>query len=358
MSASIWNPLGLMNEPGLYRVIDASLNRAAEGLRVVEDYARFVLDDAFLTRQVKELRHDLAAAALAAAVERYAARDTTRDVGTAINTAAEGRRGDAWDVCQASLERTKQSLRSLEEFGKVIGSDLGAAFEALRYRVYTLEAGLCRTVDAVRRLADVHLMALIDGGDSESDFVALASDLVEAGIDVIQLRDKNRSVRQLVERARLLCRVTRSSDHTLAIINDRPAVAAAVGADGVHLGQDDLTVKDARAVLGPRKLIGVSTHSLEQAHQAVLDGASYIGMGPTFPSTTKQFSAYPGLELVRNVSREIRLPAFAIGGINAANVDQVLAAGATRIAVSSAVTSAVSPAAAARDLLAALASGR
>jgi thiamine-phosphate pyrophosphorylase len=144
------------------------------------------------------------------------------------------------------------------------------------------------------------------------------------------------------------------SQSPLIIINDRPAIAAAVDADGVHLGQEDFTVKDARHVLGPRALIGVSTHSLAQAQQAVLDGANYIGVGPTFPSATKQFAEFPGLDLLRQVASSIRLPALAIGGIDAGNVDEVLATGASRIAVSSAVVTAASPRVAASELLSAL----
>lgn len=361
-----------MNDSAIIRVVDAALNRAAEGLRVVEDYARFALDDGHLTEQLKQLRHDLAtAAAPVTPGQRAAARDTPHDVGTAITTTSELQRPDAWSVCQASLERSKQSLRSLEEFGKVVTPDLGAAFESLRYRLYTLEAAIGRTADAVERLAGVRLCVLIDGRGSEAEFAALVAELIAAGVGMIQLRDKNMPVRELVGRARALVQTVRAVDasaspdqawsglaaanaqhlHPLAIINDRPAVAAAVDADGVHLGQDDFTVKDARAVLGPRKLIGVSTHSIDQARQAVLDGASYIGVGPTFPSRTKSFEGFPGVPLLREVASEIRLPAFAIGGIESANLDDVLAAGIARVAVSSAVVAAAAPAAAAAELL-------
>jgi thiamine-phosphate pyrophosphorylase len=111
-----------------------------------------------------------------------------------------------------------------------------------------------------------------------------------------------------------------------------------------------MSVKDARAIVGPHKLIGVSTHSIDQARTAVLDGANYIGVGPTFPSPTKHFSKFPGVTLLEQVAREIRLPAFAIGGVNAENVRQVVAAGFTRIAVSSAVTDAPDPRTAAQEL--------
>jgi thiamine-phosphate pyrophosphorylase len=342
-------------DPQVHRILDASLNRAAEGLRVVEDYVRFALDDAHLASLAKQLRHDLAAAAAALpALERYAARDTQRDVGTSISTTAESHRPDAWSVCQASLERIKQSLRSLEEYGKVVAADLGARFEALRYQLYTLEAAIGGTVAAVERLRFTRLCVLVDGRASADKFSHLVRELIEAGVGAIQLRDKTLPVRQLVARARLLVATTRATEKTLAIINDRPAVAAAADADGVHLGQDDFTVHDARAILGPRKLIGVSTHSIEQARQAVLDGANYIGAGPTFPSATKQFDAFPGTKLLSDIAGEIKLPAFAIGGITLTNLPQVLATGATRIAVSSAVTAASSPGAAAAELMATL----
>ena len=106
---------------------------------------------------------------------------------------------------------------------------------------------------------------------------------------------------------------------SLAIVNDRADVAAIVGADGVHLGQDDLSVKDARAIVGPRMLVGVSTHNIDQARTAVLDGANYLGAGPTFASRTKAFDDFAGLDYLREVAAEIRLPTFAIGGIGIEN---------------------------------------
>ena len=115
------------------------------------------------------------------------------------------------------------------------------------------------------------------------------------------------------------------------IVNDRPDLARLGRADGVHLGQEDLSVKDARAIVGPEALIGVSTHRIEQARQAVLDGANYIGVGPTFPSGTKQFESSPALDFLRAVAAEIRLPAFAIGGITPGNLAEVLAAGIGRV---------------------------
>ena len=314
------------------RILDASANRAAEGLRVVEDYVRFVLDDAHLTELCKQLRHDLAASCAALPhADRCAARDTQHDVGTEISTAAEIQRTDAWDVCLASFERTKQSLRSLEEFSKVDSPELAGSFESQRYRLYTLEKAIGITRHCRSRLSNTNLCVLIDGKNTVAEFAAIVQQLVDVGVGMIQLRDDRLTDRQLVERAKLLVATA-----PLAIVNNRPDIAAAANADGVHLGQDDLSVKAARTLLGPRKLIGVSTHSIEQARRAVLDGADYLGAGPTFPSTTKSFDQFPGLDYLREVAAEIRLPTFAIGGIQTENLPQVLEAGITRIAVSKA----------------------
>jgi thiamine-phosphate pyrophosphorylase len=135
-------------------------------------------------------------------------------------------------------------------------------------------------------------------------------------------------------------------------VNDRADIAALANADGLHVGQTDLGVRDARRVLGPGRMIGVSTHSLEQARRAVLDGADYLGVGPMFPSGTKSFAEFPGLDFAREVGHEIRLPTLAIGGIDATNVGEVLAAGVGRVAVSSAIVAAPNPAAAAAEMLA------
>jgi len=137
----------------------------------------------------------------------------------------------------------------------------------------------------------------------------------------------------------------------LLIINDRPDVALVVQADGVHLGQDEFSVQDARSVVGPDRLIGVSTHSIEQARQAVLDGADYLGVGPTFPTSTKSFAEFPGLQFIKEVAAEIQLPWFAIGGINANNISHVTNAGADRIAVSSAICHSPTPSETTRQMI-------
>jgi thiamine-phosphate pyrophosphorylase len=335
------------------RIVDASLNRAAEGLRVCEDYVRFVLGDTFLSGELKLLRHDLSVLAQQLPASwRHASRWVAGDVGTSISVASERVRSDPWDVCCASFERTKQAMRSVEEFGKTFSPTWAAQCEPLRYRLYDIEMATSLTVDSRDRLASVRLCVLLDGGTDEAALARLAAELIDAGVEMIQLRDKQLDDRQLVLRGRQLCALAAAARRTstdvggppVIIINDRPDLAVATGADGVHVGQDDLTVADARRVLGPTRLVGVSTHSLTQARQAVRDGANYLGVGPVFPSSTKHFESLAGLDLVREVSQEIRLPAFAIGGIDLANLSQVVTQGGFRIAVGAAVSRANRPA--------------
>jgi thiamine-phosphate pyrophosphorylase len=333
------------------RILDAAANRAREGLRVIEDYVRFVLDDQNLTGLCKQLRHALTAAlGHIPAEHRLASRETQADVGTPLSTDAETSRANPGEVLAANFARLQESLRSLEEFGKIASLKAAAAFKQLRYETYTLQRAVEITRTSLERLADARLYVLIDGRESIEQFERLVRDLIAAGVGILQLRDKSLSDRELLDRAKLLHQLTQGTG-TLFVMNDRPDLAALARADGVHLGQEELCVKDARSIVGPHMLIGVSTHNIEQARQAVLDGANYIGVGPTFPSDTKRFTSFPGIDFLRQVATEIRLPAFAIGGIGPQNIDQVLAAGLTRIAVSGAVTLAANPAEMAGELL-------
>jgi len=329
-------------ELAILRILDANLNRAAEGLRVVEEYTRFVLNDAHLTNICKSLRHDLmaTAAGFLPQLRLSEARDTLADVGTNARTAGEYLRRDSDEVAAASHKRVEQALRCLEEYTKTFDADLAVQFERLRYRAYTLGKACLITAASQERLRHARLYVLIDGRASEEEFQQLAQGLIRAGVDVLQLRDKQLSDRVLLSRARLLRKLTAGTS-TLFIMNDRPDFAVLAGADGVHVGQDEISVHDARSILGPNRLVGVSTHSLPQARQAVLGGANYLGCGPTFPSLTKQFESFPGLAFLEQVRLEINLPAFAIGGISLANLPQVLGTGFQRVAIRADIVDAV-----------------
>jgi thiamine-phosphate pyrophosphorylase len=160
---------------------------------------------------------------------------------------------------------------------------------------------------------------------------------IAGGADCLQLREKELDGGELLIRARQLTELCQRHG-VICIINDRVDVALASGADGVHVGQGDLPAADVRRMVGRAMIIGVSTHNLQQAKQAVRDGADYVGVGPVFPSQTKPRDFLPGLDYARQAAAEIKIPAVAIAGITHENVDQVLQTGLRRIAVASAVT--------------------
>ncbi len=253
-------------------------------------------------------------------------------------------------VLTANFKRTAQALRSLEEYGKLVDVWLAGRFEVLRYDVYTLEKLVVTAVTSRRSLADARLYVLVGGLPTMGELTWVVGEALDGGAQVIQLREKNLPDRELLRRAREV-RILTARAKALFVVNDRCDLARLAGADGVHLGQeDDLAPRDARRILGPQGLLGISTHDRDQLEKAVLDGAGYLGVGPVFPSGTKDFSDLAGLAFVRHAAEETTLPWFAIGGIGPENLADVLDAGATRIAVSSAVVRADRPREAAKAL--------
>ncbi len=173
---------------------------------------------------------------------------------------------------------------------------------------------------------------------------------LDAGVRFFQYRSKTETRRQIYETCTVLSRMARQAG-ALFIVNDHADIAAAVDADGVHLGQDDLPIGEARKVVGTNAIIGISTHSREQATAAELAGADYIGFGPVFATTTKDAGGIQGVEAVRAVRQAVSLPIVAIGGIGHENCREVLSAGADAVAVISAILSASDLAKAARDMV-------
>jgi thiamine-phosphate pyrophosphorylase len=335
----------------VWRILDANLNRAQEGLRVLEDYARFHCNASFFSTKLKTLRHRLAEHAQQLDVTALlSARDTVSDVGTHITTATETKRENLLAVVRANFQRLEQALRTLEEYGKIVQPSFAAHCEQIRYECYTLEKSLTRTHIAREQLHSAQLYVLLDGQADLDTFSKLATSLITAGVHLLQLRDKTLSDRELLARAICLRTLTQGTS-ALCIINDRPDIALLSNADGVHIGQDELPLSAVRKIVGSQRLIGVSTHNLAQAREATLAGADYIGCGPTFPSTTKAFSTFPGLDFLKSVAEEIPLPAFAIGGIGLENLSLIRAAGVNRIAVSGAVLHAPQPVVVVEELL-------
>jgi thiamine-phosphate pyrophosphorylase len=340
-----------MTDPAILRLLDANANRAREALRVMEDYARFVLDDGTTSRELKQIRHDLAKRI---PVDAILSRDTPGDVGTKYMLSSERVREDMAAVITAAGKRLGEALRTIEEFLKTINPADAAWVESIRYRAYDVEQKLAFTLHPASRFAAVRLCVLItESACKVPVWDVVADQAMSGGADCVQLREKNLEGGEFLKRAQRLVELCRSHG-AICIINDRPDIALLSGADGVHLGQDDLPVTEARKILGRDKIIGVSTHCMDHAKAALRDGADYLGVGPFFKSDTKPRDFIAGPSYAAEVARTIHLPLVAIAGINEENVDQVLAAGIRAIAVTAAVTGQDDPKAAAARLKARL----
>lgn len=351
---------GLDPEPTVLRIMDANLNRAREALRVMEEYARFALCDAGLSLAIKEARHDLqtivqnseSATAELGQTQTDAIlthRDVAGDVGRTIGTESEYQRKDAEQVARAASKRLTEALRVLEEYGKTLDIALATSMEKLRYRAYDLERRITLTQQSIARFAKVHLYVLVTESLCQNDWYETAVAALRGGADCLQLREKKLSDRELLDRARRLANLCRENG-ALFIVNDRPDIARLSNANGVHLGQDDLTVADARCMLPAHCMVGISTHRIEQVKSAADDTPDYIAVGPMFETQTKPHNRIAGVETLVAARQHTALPLVAIGGIDDRNIESILSAAHPTICVSRAVIAQHDPAKAAANL--------
>lgn len=347
------------------RIIDANLNRLSEGLRLLEDVARFMLNDASLSQQLKTLRHDLAESTKSLGLQLLAQRDSEHDVGSALRLPSqlkgehltEPQRGLP-EVITANARRAEEALRVIEELAKLpqINPMLNPArFEQARFTLYTLEQRLTSRIlrqDKVRQLTGLYVILdrQVLAGRDELD---IAEQVIQGGASIIQLRDKQSSKAELLPTAQKLKDLC-SKSNILFIINDYLDLALAVDADGLHLGQNDLPVKVARQLLPIDKILGGSATTVEQATIIESEGADYIAVGSIYPTRNKETATVVGLERLQQVKQATALPLVAIGGINQDNAAAVTAAGANSVAVINAILEAASPEEAVRKMIALL----
>jgi len=318
----------------VYRIIDANLNRAAEGLRVLEDTVRFIMDDKKLTEKLKNLRHSLLKEiqALPEKDRLIASRCSAEDVGARLKE--ESRRG-VEQLITANFRRVEEAERTLEEYGKLISLSWGEKFRQLRFQTYGLEKEI---KIKWKKMVDYSLYVVTESSLKREELIEKVAQVVKGKASMIQLREKELSSREFLARALELKRIIPS--YIPFIINDRIDIALACNASGVHLGQGDLPLSSARKILGEDRIIGISTHTLEEAKEAEREGADYIGIGPIFATSTKKDIPPPlGTEIISRIKKEIKIPVVAIGGISQDNISQVLQAGADGVAIVSAIFS-------------------
>lgn len=286
------------------QVIDANINRVSEGLRVIEEYTRFISKNKRLTEALAAMRKQLNLSETHP-IKNLNIRDTCSDMRA---KEAPPQRPALWELLKANFKRVEEGLRVLEEYTG------NALYNSLRYDAYELEKEVLLTLSKKNIEPGIYLI---------SDQVEVLKKGLEKGVSLIQLRDKKADKQSLLERARYLQPLATEKQIPF-IINDHLDIALEIDADGFHSGQDDLPVTVQRRLLGPHKIIGKTTHTLEQGLKAQEEGADYVSVGPIWETPSKPGRPGIGFEYLKHASEQLSIPFVAIGGISIETLPQVM----------------------------------
>lgn len=324
----------------LNRILDANINRAAEGIRVVEDICRFYFEDRDKTEKLKNVRHILRKTFSTKDADFVNSRDSLHDIGKEISSQNTlDKKEDLYQVITANCKRVTEAVRTIEEISKIAEMySESKIMENVRYEFYHIEKEI-----------NVILKPIIPFGiygitcekfSRGRNNVTQVKEMVEAGIKIIQYREKYKSIKERYEECKKIREITKKSG-VLFIVNDNIDIAQLVNADGIHIGQDDMPVSEAKKLIGEGKIIGVSTHSPEQAEKAIAEKADYIGVGPIYSTETKDDVCSPvGIEYLEYAVKNVKIPFVAIGGIKEHNLETIIEKGAARIALVSEIVGA------------------
>lgn len=321
-----------------YRLLDANINRVSEGIRVLEDIARFVYDNEKYSKLLREKRHYLRKLFVGFDKSFMDSREVSKDVGIGITKASTlDKKTNIKELSLGNFKRIQEGLRSIEEALKVIDKyEFSKNIESLRYNFYTIEKEFLSIVKNPIPLG-IYGITAENFSKGKSNY-QVVKEMIEAGVEIVQYREKFKTHREKLQEAKELSKLCKENK-ILFIVNDHVDIALMVDADGVHVGQEDMPVEDIRRILGPNKIIGLSTHSIEDAKEALEKDIDYIGVGPIFPTTTKDREAV-GFEYLEFVQNNVDLPYIAIGGIKESNLSEIIERGATRVAMVSEIVGA------------------
>ena len=327
------------NDIRIGQIIDANLDRAREGLRVLEDWARFGIGRDDLVVKLKNFRQLLGKHHLK---EYKYSRNYTRDTSIGLSHSEQLKRTSISSLISANSARVQEALRVIEEYSRNINIELSSLSSKIRYEIYELEIKLINCASN-KELFEVLLKNdLYFITNQNSNLYELIESVLRGGVKIIQHRFKDGSDFQNLQDAikiRHLCNKYKA----LFIINDRIDIALACNADGVHLGQDDIDIKSARRILGFSKLIGISANKRSEIKKAVENGCDYIGIGPVFETPTKKEKKALGIKEIKKISENLSIPFFVIGGIKQENIAILRKNGLRKIAIISELANSVNP---------------
>lgn len=314
------------------RIADANLNRLNESLKFIEDIIRFVVADRRLLVRARYIRQEFLLVKKALPIHRIIRfRDSQKDLGRKAGFDSADKKNMA-DLVVANFMRAKESSRILEETMKCAYPKVSARVKKIRFKIYAIEK---LVISHFKKVFDPSLYVILDEKYVKKPRLKQVIEVLKRhGATMIQLRIQSLSDRMFLSHARIVTNNLKSCDIRF-IINNRLDIALACGADGVHLGQEDVPIGVARRTLGDGSIIGSSAHDFAQARKAEREGADYIGVGSIFPTRTKCDAKVCGLRALSAICKAVTIPVVGIGGISVDNYKSVLGAGASGIAVSS-----------------------
>jgi thiamine-phosphate pyrophosphorylase len=315
----------------MMRVLDANINRAAEGMRVLEDIARFVLENQTVCAAIKQCRHELRAQ-----TPTLLHRDTAGDVGTTVSVEQEKNRNSIRSVAVAAGNRCGEALRVVEEFLKLHNAK--NTVEAIRYKMYDLSAEILSLLGGTTA-QQWRLCFVMTKDECVLAWQDTLRQSLTAGCDCVQVREKKLSTRELVQHVFEVKKIADKYDAQV-IVNDRVDVMLTTQVSGVHLGDKDMRIQDARNLCGPEYIIGATVHAPEKVKTTIMSGADYVGVGAMFQSSTKPSTKVALLGLLKNALPYYHL---AIGGITPKNVQTLYETGCKGVAVSSSIAQSTTP---------------
>ncbi len=337
-------------DTGLARILDANANRVREGIRTAEDFVRFLIGDLQQAARLKLQRQtvtEILTGVPGLSSTLVEARNVSADPMQPEHWKDVLRRIDVetpLEVAQRGLKRAQEGLRVLEENLRGVDAPRAEQLSRLRYLAYESEQWLTCASAAAQVLQGAKVYVLLTSKlCANGDAIATAKAVLKGGVKALQLREKEMPDAEylaLARRVRELC----AESSAVFFSNDRVDLGLLSNSAGVHLGQGDMSLADARKLAGRKLLIGRSTHSASQAQAAVAEGADYIGIGSMYETKTKAAPIMAGLKLAEEVAAlNLSVPVFAIGGITLERAKALQAAGVRRVAVSTAVIGAPDP---------------
>ena len=313
----------------IFQIIDANLDRAREGLRVLEDWARFGLGENNSVKRIKNFRQILGKNHL----EVYKqSRNYIKDECKGLTHQEQSKRKAPAQIISSNAGRVQEALRVIEEFSRLHNHELSKIAAEIRYEIYTLEIELLslskfkKSVEILKK-NDLYVIT-----DQKENLLEIIEEVLIAGVKIIQHRFKKGTDKDHLQEAiqiKNLCKKYNS----LFIVNDRIDIALASNADGIHLGQDDLDLKTARKLLGYSKIVGISANNAIDISNALKEGCDYIGIGPVFETTTKKNKKPLGIENIKTLTKDLNIPWFAIGGIKSNNISYLKRNGFKKVAL-------------------------